>query len=1766
MRSLSLSKKNVKVVEPVNQVGHGFDNTNLLEGIRDTGGTWVLADATSTDNFAQAVIVAVIDADNFTISRGGDRVPATGHSYSVARRYWLGETVGTVTLTPPDNRQELFRPVSATEVDVVLKAFPSASTGGSTPITVPTALIGKIAQVGHGFLSVNENAPVTVNNSGVWVLASRTSGNQAVAMIRTIVDANNFEVTYSGEIESIAHGKTVGKTYWVGATAGSVIVGKPRSGIAQKAYTVISPDKLKVQLGPQEEIFKDTVIGMATPALHSAANPYSSGDTVTVTTDAYIYMAKADFPAGAFVPNDWDKVGIIDNAGRILVLEGRANGMLVSQNALRGSSPYPLFNTVSGSNYLKDATVFREATGLDYIALRATGTGTFVEVDWQELSIQSNAERVTDLEATVSGISNVYQTLQTKVAAVATGAGLTHGQAFSFNQANDFIQAIGIPATFHFASGRPYPLYYAANNDVGFFGGTAAVDLVPDAGCMLIIIPKESVTPSQELRVTTISSSGGGNRFIAAYSGSGLATPLPLTRGNLSNTGNDTHTRFFDIPAGTEDIYLYSSRQVILDVEVPNKAARWGAVLAGTKLAAAVQFAIQAGNYAHSSEVSLADANASVLGMGLNATWTTTNGRTLPKVWDSTNKIGVYGGDEATDPAVDGDALELVIPKESLQNDMVLDIMRAAEASGGGNKRVEVYFGNPRAGGAKLPPIRGNEVSNSLNVSSASWRVSTTPDSESNVTEDLHVLIMGQAIFALDIFKIPTTLAVVDHIVELRGGLQPATHNTGTLYNMGDKAFWLNKSWLSRRDGVSGVFYQPDWRESTVFGNTADIIKNELDLVEHADEIDTLRGAEAYPIYDPTSEVPIPKDTYMHEQINGRDYKSLQTIPASAGVPLGPFNASQWDDLSAQALSEGETTARRLERIMVEADKLDFNSLKNRPSVAGHNFKAVDFTTVAAGWVDIIVWDTLPAGTFDSYGADFIMYLQDAATGEFVTQRISLNGSFGAPIDEEHHFIAINGRVSTLTASVAGATYRVIQESDDPRSPIHLQVRTSTDGINYVGIAASQLSLDYAATTQVFPWTYYTPTGTERVLSEEITDRWDELNIYDGFNGGISAESIGSPMGLGSRLRFLGDKIEHYVGTSKTLESFADGTLISGSSGQTVTSQKDLYTTNATPDLIAVDTEFGNMHVAVSPNGMTFSADLQNSYSGAAVPGFASQTNSESMMFDVSTNVGVLLLGNVSATITLELVTGSGGGAFNITDSLGGVVRTGALPVPQVKGESFLIEVTLPDNGIINLARIGSGFIGIISAQWSLIESAVNKQDHLVLDLHSNSRAFGLPKPIDTGLTPFENGNLRAHPIDGRPQVYRLGDWSEIPTTRFKVNATSHIASYYADLLDGDYLAQGCEEAPRPADLTVVNNQYDYPTLLNIIDGSSSGSGVLARNFDTAFETSMRDNGFEWTTNYRHDVGLMYLWLHVGTTYDGTAGRWLVSLTRSGTDVTIASVSGGGGTITVPADKVIKYVFECEAGSSTAKLYVDGVFAFTVAKQANTSYAFGRWEITSGASGSTDEVGYILSTTLYSSNNPTVTLTRDEVESSASLIIPSSPLPVDVIVPKGTYAVGTTLTVSGNGDVLRAEADDPQSFDGQPSATIDGNISYTQTDFPRGNNWRSDSKKATTIHSKGNTLFITVDAAGVLQSRHGTYTGGITITSVGLPTGEYTIVPDDVAGHIFDITSTFIDCGALHDSENYNAVPAFLLGEPAVKVFNEAGVATDSAFSMILMW
>ena len=98
----------VNNVWPVEKSAHGFSNIKAVKLL--TAG-WELALADAAANAAIALIIEVVDTDNFVLAQSG-KVAAAAHGLTVGSVYYLDETTdGDLTTTAPTLAQPILLPL-----------------------------------------------------------------------------------------------------------------------------------------------------------------------------------------------------------------------------------------------------------------------------------------------------------------------------------------------------------------------------------------------------------------------------------------------------------------------------------------------------------------------------------------------------------------------------------------------------------------------------------------------------------------------------------------------------------------------------------------------------------------------------------------------------------------------------------------------------------------------------------------------------------------------------------------------------------------------------------------------------------------------------------------------------------------------------------------------------------------------------------------------------------------------------------------------------------------------------------------------------------------------------------------------------------------------------------------------------------------------------------------------------------------------------------------------------------------------------------------------------------------------------------------------------------------------------------------------------------------------------------------------------------------------------------------------------------------------
>ena len=647
---------------------------------------------------------------------------------------------------------------------------------------------------------------------------------------------------------------------------------------------------------------QDTIRGEAEPAAFSSSTSYTENDRVIY--NGLIYRAIDNVTAGNWSAVDWQEVSLFENEIRTQRVED-------NMGALRGNpTRYPDYSPTSPTVYPEGTILHDPTSGYDYRAKQdiPANDGTFDGTNtakWDQLSVRTNnapssvRDRLSELigndrldASAIKGIDTSAKGLLTKLIEVATTEGLSSGDTFSANGANDFISQIGVPATFSTTGSRVLPLYLNLNNQIGFYGGDGSDPANSTNALMELVIPREYFTGSQELRITSFSSSSSGERSIKVYSGDavsgGVEQPVIRGRTDYEDTSNQT-TRFWYIPSGSNDLHIYISRQVILDIALPNKAARWGANLVSANLPSAVTMLVEEADYSHGQRLSIGDATAVITSLGVNAEWRTTNGRVPPLVRYNASSSNIMAGSAGEDETGDTVNLaEIIIPRQSLINSDRILIEHAWTTTSSGEKGVFVYAGDPTSGGVRINPIIGSDETTDASVYRTVWNASSTPDAVGNVPSDIHIVMKANSIRSMSILKEDPTYTTGTDVDEIRGGTKPSTHDATSAYSKYDVVLYNGYSYICKDDIVAKPWDGDDWLAiGNIQTGRQNIDTSDLDAQQDLDLVE-IRGGDKPANHNPL----VGYSQYDAVTVNNRTLMAIADIPAKA------FDANDWHDVS----------------------------------------------------------------------------------------------------------------------------------------------------------------------------------------------------------------------------------------------------------------------------------------------------------------------------------------------------------------------------------------------------------------------------------------------------------------------------------------------------------------------------------------------------------------------------------------------------------------------------------------------------------------------------------------------------------------------------------------------------------------------------------------------------------------------------------------------------------------------------------------------------
>lgn len=370
--------------------------------------------------------------------------------------------------------------------------------------------------------------------------------------------------------------------------------------------------------------------------------------------------------------------------------------------------------------------------------------------------------------------------------AIISGFGHASGTILPEAQANKLVvDTLGIDAFWRTTAGRIMPQASQTSNSWFVWNNNAADETTASANVSELILPAESVR-GKALVARIARTSSGGTREFRVYDGdpsTGAQEIFPIY-GNGNAIQSNQQEVVFDIdrPDGVaNDIHIVPKIQGVFNLELVSRMAYTAAHVESSnfKEAVATLFAdSQIGNGGPLN--TLANNMLSVLGVG--GAFRTTAGRVYPVGFG--NGVGFFSNAAGDETAATANVCEYVIPAGRVTHNQVFEIRFGQVSSGGSQRDIRFYAGDPTTTGVKIEPVLGTEAHGNTDVTY--WRVSTTPESGGLINYDLHIVFSFCVVQDISLHTDLPLNESVSGTGVFRGGIPSLVNGTTISYTAGN--------------------------------------------------------------------------------------------------------------------------------------------------------------------------------------------------------------------------------------------------------------------------------------------------------------------------------------------------------------------------------------------------------------------------------------------------------------------------------------------------------------------------------------------------------------------------------------------------------------------------------------------------------------------------------------------------------------------------------------------------------------------------------------------------------------------------------------------------------------------------------------------------------------------------------------------------------------------------------------------------------------------
>ncbi len=792
--------------------------------------------------------------------------------------------------------------------------------------------------------------------------------------------------------------------------------------------------------------------------------------------------------------------------------------------------------------------------------------------------------------------------------------------------------------------------------------------------------------------------------------------------------------------------------------------------------------------------------------------------------------------------------------------------------------------------------------------------------------------------------------------------------------------------------------------------------------------------------------------------------------------------------------------------------------------------------------------------------------------------------TFIAEIGRQRSFLRIDDYVSNLPDSVV-SEFRLTYDTSNPAEGFKVTYLSNLNGTYSMGVLNTSVRTIGSDVT-VGSFNILTLTGNEVDSSIIDTAPWQDANIAEGSEGGAAFHTIGDVSNSGSYIDFRNRTLDMLIEGSTVGKFSSHGTRLSaGEYGSWIAPTSTDWPIDAVfwTNLIAekrTDTD----DVSLNPSStITWSAVDAGGVNAATMTGY--DGGHRGLRFTNAGSGGLTmtfancLYQRLTLTLTLGVATTAGGATqdYEFVDNNGQVFATFQTPGTSNAGDTFTFsqEITTGDGDtVVTLRKASTGtsqavYLFNYGMQVNVDEPAL--EPNVVVQQDSPLRGTMLPRILPSSSINHPQGSMALNGLAQNRPIWHDGtDWAYLNTTRNEFTSVDNGQFFFAE---GNTLAEAGWTGSQMQRWVNTLNHQGFPEVIRITQTGGTVTAKAPNNTQALWDVA-RANGFR--VDFRMMFGATHdgqIWADIepNNTSWGSNGRFEFNVTVNAGQLQITMInSGGNTTFDIERDVMHTISMICPPNSDVADIYLEG------SKIGEVTYA---------GSGTTDRGTFfyippgnavndmvIQSVTMYTLDaaQRDVTLDKTALTTGLRYNIPNVNSASTIRVPKGLYDFGNTFTVvngSTETATIRALDDDHQLFGGSSTFEVlpQKEVTFTQTAFPRGNVWAVEGGKTVINHNEnisiGNTLHLTVDSAGTVTGRHGTYLGAITVTRV--TTGQYSIT---AGGHVWGDELTVVSTPKHTAGTKMSCNYGLSLGSAIIDVLDAGGNAVSDSFSASLYW